>query len=165
MNFLLNENIFLLNKEILINELNNYNYVESFKVSKYYPSKIIINLKQTNLLAVTVENNKKYFIGSNGKLIDYEVFDQNFYLPNFFGKFSKKEFISFINVINQTSFNYNEISDIFFFKSGRWDIKTKDHQTIKLPKENLKKGITVNFGRYLKVIFNKNLKNKKKPDK
>ena len=155
-NFLLNENIFFFNKELLINELKKLNYIHSYKVSKNYPSTVVINLKQTDLLAITVNNNNKYIIGSNGKLINYEIFNSNFNLPNFFGKFSSKDFVSFINIINQANFNYNEISDIFFFKSGRWDIKTINDQTIKLPKENLKKA----FIKATKIIKNNNLNHK-----
>ena len=128
-NFLLNENIFFFNKELLINELKKLNYIHSYKVSKNYPSTVVINLKQTDLLAITVNNNNKYIIGSNGKLINYEIFNSNFNLPNFFGKFSSEDFVFFIDTINQTDFNYNEITDIFFFQSGRWDIKTiNDHE-------------------------------------
>ena len=155
-NFLLNENIFFFNKELLINELKKLNYIHSYKVSKNYPSTVVINLKQTDLLAITVNNNNKYIIGSNGKLINYEIFNSNFNLPNFFGKFSSEDFISFINIINQTNFDYNEITDIFFFQSGRWEIKTKNNQTIKLPKENLKKA----FIKATKIIKNNNLNHK-----
>ena len=155
-NFLLDENIFFFNKELLINELKKLNYIHSYKVSKNYPSTVVINLKRTDLLAITVNNNNKYIIGSNGKLINYEIFNSNFNLPNFFGKFSSEDFISFINVINQTNFNYNEITDIFFFQSGRWDIKTINDQTIKLPKENLKKA----FIKATKIIKNNNLNHK-----
>ena len=154
--YLLNKNIFFFNKEPLINELESHNYIQSYEVNKFYPSKIIINLKQTNLLAITLSNNKKYVIGSNGKLIDYEIFNFDLNLPNFFGKFSSKDFISFINIINQTDFDYKEITDIFFFQSGRWDIKTKDNKIIKLPKENLKKA----FIKANKIIKNTNLNHK-----
>ena len=155
-NFLLNENIFFFNKKLLINELKKINYIHTYKVSKNYPSTIIINLKQTDLLAITVNNNNKYIIGSNGKLINYEIFNSNFNLPNFFGKFSSEDFVFFIDTINQTDFNYNEITDIFFFQSGRWDIKTINDQTIKLPKENLKKA----FIKATKIIKNNNLNHK-----
>tara|TARA_Y100000590_G_scaffold197053_1_gene223801 strand:+ start:16 stop:708 length:693 start_codon:yes stop_codon:yes gene_type:complete len=156
LNFLLNENIFFLNKELLINELKKLNYIQSYKVSKNYPSTVVINIKQTDLLAITVNNNNKYIIGSNGKLIDHEIFNSNINLPNFFGKFSSKDFVFFINIIKQTNFNYNEITDIFFFQSGRWDIKTINDQTIKLPKENLKKA----FIKAAKIIKNNNLNHK-----
>ena len=155
-NFLLDENIFFFNKELLINELKKLNYIHSYKVSKNYPSTVVINLKRTDLLAITVNNNNKYIIGSNGKLINYEIFNSNFNLPNFFGKFSSEDFISFINIINQTNFNYNEITYIFFFQSGRWDIKTVNDQIIKLPKENLKKA----FMKATNIIESDNLNHK-----
>ena len=69
---------------------------------------------------------------------------------------SSEDFVAFIDSINQTDFNYNEITDIFFFQSGRWDIKTKNNHTIKLPKENLKKA----FIKASKIIKNNNLDHK-----
>ena len=57
---------------------------------KLYPSKIAINLTQTNLLATTIKNNKKYFIGSNGKFINHDIMNFNKDLPNVFGKFVKR---------------------------------------------------------------------------
>ncbi len=41
-------------------------------------------------------------------------------------------------MINQTDLGYKNIKDIFIFPSGRWDIKTKNNITIKLPKEDTK---------------------------
>ena len=70
--------------------------------------------------------------------------------------FQAKILFFFIDTINQTDFNYNEITDIFFFQSGRWDIKTKNNHTIKLPKENLKKA----FIKATKIIKNDNLNHK-----
>ena len=69
--FLLNNNIYKINKELIIKELDRYNYLQNYQVNKIYPSKIIINLSQTNLLATTIKDNKKYIIGSNGKFINY----------------------------------------------------------------------------------------------
>ena len=114
-------------------------------------------MKQTDLLAITVNNNNKYIIGSNGKLINYEIFNSNFNLPNFFGKFSSEDFVFFIDTINQTDFNYNEITDIFFFQSGRWDIKTNKDILIKLPQKNLLKALNLSHH----IITNENFKNNK----
>ena len=136
--FLLNNNIFQINKELIIKELDSYDYLQNYKVYKIYPSKIIINLSQTHLLATTIKNNKKYIIGSNGKFINYEIFNLNYNLPNVFGNFSSEDFIFLTKIINQTNFDYKNIEDILFFPSGRWNIKTKDNITIKLPKEDAK---------------------------
>ena len=41
-------------------------------------------------------------------------------------------------MINQTYVSYKNIKDSCIFPSGRWDIKTKNNITIKLPKEDTK---------------------------
>ena len=136
--FLLNKNIFQINEEILINKLDFYNYLQNYKVFKIYPSKIIIKLTQTNLLATTIKDNQKYIIGSNGKLINFEIFNLSYDLPHVFGNFSSEDFIFLIKIINETDLGYNNIKNIFFFPSGRWDLKTKNNIIIKLPKEDTK---------------------------
>ena len=136
--FLLNNNIFQIDQELLKNKLDLYNYLQNYKVFKLYPSKIIIKLTQTNLLATTIKDNQKYIIGSNGKLINFEIFNLNNDLPYVFGNFSSEDFLLLTKIINQTDFGYKYIRDIFFFPSGRWDIKTKNNITIKLPKEDIK---------------------------
>ena len=136
--FLLNNNIFQIDQELLKNKLDLYNYLQNYKVFKLYPSKIIIKLTQTNLLATTIKDNQKYIIGSNGKLINFEIFNLNNDLPHVFGNFSSENFLLLTKIINQTDFSYKYIRDIFFFPSGRWDIKTKNNITIKLPKEDIK---------------------------
>ena len=115
-NFLLNQDIFFVNENYIKENLNEYKYLESFDVFKVFPSKIIINLKQTTFLANTIKDNQKYIVGSNGKLIDNKILNLNLDLPNIFGNFSKKDFISFFNIIKNSKFNYSEIKDIFFLK-------------------------------------------------
>ena len=44
LNFLLNTNIFFLDKKILNNQINKYNYIENYTIFKSYPSKIILKL-------------------------------------------------------------------------------------------------------------------------
>jgi len=156
--FILNQNIFFINENYIKENLNEYKYLESYEVFKVFPSKLIINLKQTNFLANTIKDNKKYIVGSNGKLIDDKTLNLNLDLPNIFGNFSKKDFISFFDIIKDSNFNYNEIKDIFFFKSGRWDIKTKFGILIKLPENEIKvvldkaQNIIKNSGINYKVI-------------
>ena len=136
-NFLLNQDIFFVNENYIKENLNEYKYLESFDVFKVFPSKIIINLKQTTFLANTIKENQKYIVGSNGKLIDDKILNLNLNLPNIFGNFSKKDFISFFNIIKNSKFDYSEIKDIFFFKNGRWDIRTKFGILVKLPKNEI----------------------------
>ena len=139
--FIINQDIFFISESYLKDKLDEYKFLESYNIFKVFPSKLVVNLKQTVLLAITIKDNQKYIVGSNGELIDYKIINLSSDLPNIFGSFMKKDFISFFNNINKSNFDYGEIKDIFFFKSGRWDIKTKSNIIVKLPKNELKSAL------------------------
>ena len=48
---------------------NNSIYKENRVQIVYYPNRITVNIEKTSFLAVTSKDNKKFYIGSNGKLI------------------------------------------------------------------------------------------------
>ena len=58
-------------------------------------------------------------------------------------------------MIDNSKFNFNEIKSLYYFKSRRWDLKTVDDITIKLPLKNQKKSIEIIF----KLLNDNNLKN------
>ena len=66
----INQDIYFISKNYIKESLDEYKYLESYDAFKVFPSKLIINLKQTNFLANTIKNNKTYIVGSKGKLID-----------------------------------------------------------------------------------------------
>ena len=154
-NFIKNTNIFFLDKEIIIDHINKYNFIEKYNIFKIYPSKVILELKQADFLAKTIKNNKMYIIGSNNNFIEIERFNNQENLPIVYGKFKAKEFTSFLKILKQSELNYNNIKEIFFFPSGRIDIKNKDNLTIKFPIQNLEGAIII----VNKIIKNKNFKN------
>jgi len=155
LNFLKNTNIFFIDKEILNDQIRKYNFIENYNIFKFYPSKIILKVKQANLLARTIKNNEMFLIGSNGKFINIAKFNNVDELPMVFGKFMPEKFILFKKILNQSDLNYNSIKEIFFFPSGRVDIKTKDNIQIKFPLQNLEKAMILAN----KIINNKNFKN------
>ena len=155
LNFLKNSNIFFINKEIFKDQIDKYNFIESYNIYKIYPSKIILQLKQAEFLAYTIINNETFFVGSNGKFISIEKFSNYKDLPVIFGKFTAKKFINFKEAIYKSDLNYNNIKEIFFYPSGRIDIKNKDNILIKLPMKNLKKSLIIAN----KIINNKNFNN------
>jgi len=132
---LLYKNIFFLEKKNLINILSKNNLIESFNIKKIYPNLIEVHLEKTNFIAVINDNNQNFFIGSNGKLIDYESSAQK--LPFVFGKIDYENFLNFKDIIDKSKFSFKEIHSIYFFQSNRWDIKTHDGLLIKLPEKNL----------------------------
>ena len=74
-------------------------------------------------------------MGSNGKLI--QNVNKNYNLPNIFGDYNKDSFFNLLKSIKKSNFELFEIKNLYFFKSGRWDLETNDNMIIKLPKKNL----------------------------
>ena len=129
------KNIFFIQKDILIKILSQNNLVNSFEIKKVFPNTIEIKIKKTQFLGIINIDGIFYFIGSNGKLINYDESTKN--LPYVFGKINTFSFIEFINIIKQSTVNIKNIKEIYFFPSGRWDIKTKEDKLFKLPSKNI----------------------------
>ena len=68
--YLLNKNIFFLDKYLILEKLEKFNFLEEIKIQKIFPSEININLKKTKFLGSTIINGEKFFIGNNGKFTD-----------------------------------------------------------------------------------------------
>ena len=152
LDFLKNTNIFFIDRGVLEDQINKYNFIEKYDVFKLYPSKIILELKQVEFLALTIKNGEILLIGSNGKFINIEKFNNYEDLPMVFGKFTSERFINFKKIIFESDLNYNKIQEIFFYPSGRIDIKNKDNVIIKFPMQNLEESLEIAN----KVINDKN---------
>ena len=126
------ENIFFLNSEAVNEIIEKNSLVEKFSVFKIYPSTLLIKIKKTDFLAMINNNGKIFLIGSNGKLSSKNM--STIELPFIFGNPKINEFLKFKNVIDQSRFSYDQIKNIYFFPSGRWDIELKNKIFIKLPK-------------------------------
>ncbi len=137
--FLSLENILFLNEKKIKEIIETNNLVENYKVYKRYPSKLDITIHKTNFLAKLKKNNTDYILGSNRKLIETNKKETR--LPFIFGDFNVEQFFELKKAIDETNFDYYQIKDLYFYKSGRWDIKTHEGLLIKLPKENLKDSI------------------------
>ncbi len=157
LNFLKNTNIFFIDSKILKDQISKYNFIENYNIFKIYPSKIILKLKQAEFLALTIINNETFIIGSNGKFISIEKFKNYENLPLVFGKFSSEKFINLKKIIYKSDLGYNNIKEIFFFPSGRIDIKSKNNILIKLPIQDLENAFVIANKIISKKNFNKNV--------
>ncbi len=135
--YLENKKISSINKKILFDQISNFKYIENFKVFKLYPDNLLLSLKQTKFLAFTLKQNKKYLIGSNGKLIDYEFFSETPNLPVIYGNFTPTDFLILKDKINKSPIEFNNIKSFFFYPNLRWDIRNNENITIKLPNEDI----------------------------
>ena len=95
----------------------------------------------SSLAAKIYLNKKNLFIGKNGNIIEFHSDKEKYKLPEFFGNYNKKEFLTLISIIDEINFGYQNINSFYFFLNERWDIKTKDGVLIKLPKKNLKNSL------------------------
>ena len=129
-------NIFFL-KNILLTELfDSNNIIEEYKIFKKYPSSLEVKVIETKFLALTKINQKTFFVGSNGKLI--EVKENLKKLPFIFGELDINKFLSLKKIIDESNLDFQEIKNLYFFPSGRWDIETLSEILIRLPNTKLK---------------------------
>ena len=138
-------NIFLINKIDLINEIESNPLVENYSVFKKYPSSLDINIEKTKFLAKINKNSQIFYIGSNGKLVK-NVFLNN-QLPFIFGNPEIIEFFNIKEIIDKSPISFTEIKNLYFFPSKRWDLELRDNTLIKLPNEN------INFALNLAIDF------------
>ena len=132
-------NIFLLRKTQIKDVINSNNLVEKYSVFKLYPSTLIIKINKTKFLAQVKKNDDNFLLGPNGKFIKSITFKKD--IPFIFGDFSNKSFFELKKAIDDSSFNYKQIKNLFFFKSGRWDIETNNGLLIKLPANEIEKSL------------------------
>ena len=130
------KNIFHLDKEYLKKKINSISIIEQFEIFKNYPSTLKIFIEKTKILAQTKRNGLDYLIGSNGKLIENKDFISE--LPFIFGDLDISEFLKLKEKIDSSLFKFSEISNLYLYKSKRWDIETRKGNLIKLPKNNIK---------------------------
>ena len=135
--FLIDRNIFLINRQLIDENFSNLNFLENFEITKNYPSTINISVKKTDLIAVTYLNQKKYFVGSNGSFISFKKISYKNELPIIFGKFDIAEFMSLKQKIIQQKINYEKINKFFYHKNNRWDLYFENNKVLKLPEKKI----------------------------
>ena len=136
-NYLVNVNIFLINKKLIKKKIENLLYLENISVKKKYPSTIIINAKKTDLISVTFLDQKKYYVGNNGKLILSKNISDNKKLPIIFGKFEVNNFIELKNKLEKNGLDISKIIRYYYHKNKRWDLFFRNDIVIRLPNKEL----------------------------
>jgi len=129
--------IFFVKKDYLRSILNSNTLIETFQVFKIYPSSLNIKIKKTNFLARLNIDGDIFLIGSNGKLTKDFLLSDSEILPFIFGNPKVEEILKIFSIINRFDFKYENVKNLFFYKSGRIDLELQDNILIKLPLENL----------------------------
>ena len=142
-NFLLGENIFFVNKNFLLEKFDKLNFIESISIKKKYPSIINIQTKHTNLIAITYLDQKKYFVGQNGKFIIAKQISNKKKLPTIFGKFKPDDYILLQRELLNQKIDLDEITRYYFHKNKRWDLYFANNIIIQLPNKNISEAINL----------------------
>ena len=129
------KNIFFINQFEIKKDIFSDNIIEELNIFKNYPSTLIVDIKKTQLLAVTKKDGDDYFIGRNGKLIKKNQSISK--LPYVFGDLNINDFLEFKKNIDNSNFEFKQILNLYYYKSKRWDIETSKGYLIKLPRENI----------------------------
>ena len=133
------KSIFLINKNNLINQIESNSLVEKYFIFKKYPSSLNINIEKTNFLARINKNGKIFVLSSNGKLTK-NTYSSN-QLPFVFGNPDIVEFFNIKKTIDESKISYEEIKNLYFFLSKRWDLELRNNIIIKLSNDNTKDGL------------------------
>jgi len=128
-------NIFSIRKIDLTNKIESNPLVESYSIFKIYPSSLDIKIEKTKFLAKINKNGQTFYIGSNGKFIKNNSFNNQ--LPFIFGNPEVIEFFNIKEIIDKSKISYTKIKNLYFFPSKRWDIELRDNTIIKLPRDNI----------------------------
>ena len=133
------KSIFLINKNNLINQIESNSLVEKYFIFKRYPSSLNINIEKANFLARINKNGKIFVLSSNGKLTK-NTYSSN-QLPFVFGNPDIVEFFNIKKTIDESKISYEEIKNLYFFLSKRWDLELRNNIIIKLSNDNTKEGL------------------------
>jgi len=147
-----NINIFSFSKKDVSKIINSNKTIEEFNIIKIYPSTLKIEIKKTKFLAITKKNSIDYLVASNENLI--EIKDTNLELPYIFGDIDVNNFLNFKKIIDISNFEFNKIKSLYYFKSNRWDIMTKDGLLLKMPINLTVKKVNLIFEIIKKNNFN-----------
>ena len=138
--FLYEKNIFFLDKKKIKNQLENIDIIDSFEIKRVYPNEIVIKIYEKKPIAILQNKREKKYFTIKGDEIDFFVFKKFENLPTVFG--DKENFKRFYFDLSQSNFPIHIIKNFYFFESKRWDLITKNNQTIKLPIKDYTKSLT-----------------------
>ena len=133
------ENIFSINRKKIANQIDTNSLVESYVVFKTYPSSLNIKINKTKFLARVNISGKIFLVGSNGKLTENKF--SNNKLPFIFGNPDIYDFLNFKDIIDKSIISYEDVENLYYFSSKRWDLELKNNVIIKLPKNYSKESL------------------------
>ena len=139
----LNTNIFEINKDKVLAKLSKFNYLEKIYVSKIIPTSINISLSKTAIMGKTIINGKSFYIGKNGKFINFSQLPLINNIATVFGEFQIDEYLELVNILETHNLNIDDIKKYYYYKNKRWDLQFSNNLTLMLPSKNIDTSIII----------------------
>ena len=133
LSFLVNTNLFFLNKKKISLVFSNHDFISNVQLKKKYPNTLKITITEKKPVAIHIIDKKKFYITKNNEkinFIDLKIFED---LPSVIGKY--KNFNIFYNDLEKNNFKINKIKIFYYFDVGRWNIVLKNGKVIKFPEK------------------------------
>ena len=140
LDFLYDENLFLLKTDKIQEIFNKEEFIESFVVKKIYPNTLKLIIVEKKPIAILQNKKKKHYISDKGVLINFVEINRYNDLPIVFG--NGKNFYSLYLDLQSIKFPLETIKSFYFFESGRWDLIMQNDKIIKLPIKNYLSSLT-----------------------
>ena len=141
LNHIYEKNIFLIKRNDIEGPLKEINFFEKVGVKKKYPNTIIIEIFETQPVAIVYKSKAKYLLDSSSNLILYQDNENFNQLPSIFGEDAENNFQYFFSQLKNNNFPVKNVKKFYFFQIGRWDLKLKDDKIIKFPHNNVDNAI------------------------
>ena len=143
---MIDQNIFYIKKESIVNVIKQFPILEKFKINKIYPNTLSITLEETKPLAKIIIKNEMFIIGFNGNL--FKGKNINYDIPIIEGNLELKKINFFLGKIQSSKFDLSLIDKIIFYPSNRFYRFIKNKTIIRLPSQNIKESI-----KHAQVLF------------
>ena len=143
------QNVFFLKQEEIANAIINLDFINKVGIKKIYPNKIKLQIEEYKIIAIIIDDLKKYVLGEAGNII--KKYTNNFdALPIVYGQNTSSHFPEFYRFLKEINFKTEEVEQFKFFETNRWDVFLKSGKLIKLPEDkdkmrkSIKKFISIN---------------------
>ncbi len=135
------QNLLFLEKDLIINNLREIDFIENIKIAKKLPNELIVIFEEIIPVALYEKNSEKFLISSSGKLVRIANHKKYNDLPQVYQMDSVEEFVIFYSMLREAKFPIDLIKNFIFYKIGRWDLELSDETIVKLPSANVNKSL------------------------
>ena len=154
-NYLIDQNIFNINKKYLKSIMDENPELKSFEIKKIFPNKLKINHVKAQAIAKINSNENYIYFGDNEKLFQSnKLYDQ---IPEIIGKIDLKNINKIIQSLNSSQFIINKIKFIKIYPTNRFDLIFYNQKIIKFPVKYNQKILNRAFNIYNQNSFKKNI--------